>query len=59
MVLGTADDWLEQLGFWQQLFGAEWLILRCRIPLGPSAEQTRACIQQLGEEVLPQLKSSQ
>ena len=56
MVLGTAADWLDQLHYWQALFGAEWLILRCRLPLGPSAEQTRECIQRLGEEVLPKLK---
>jgi hypothetical protein len=56
MVLGTATDWLEQLQYWQNLFDAEWLILRCRLPLGPSAEQTRECIQRLGEEVLPKLR---
>ena len=49
MVLGTAADWLDQLHYWQALFGAEWLILRCRLPLGPSAEQTRECIQRLGK----------
>lgn len=56
MVLGTAADWLEQLDHWQREFGVEWFILRCRLPLGPSPEQTRECIQRLGEEVLPKLK---
>jgi alkanesulfonate monooxygenase SsuD/methylene tetrahydromethanopterin reductase-like flavin-dependent oxidoreductase (luciferase family) len=56
MVLGTTADWLEQLDHWQREFGVEWFILRCRLPLGPGPEQTRECIQRLGEEVLPKLK---
>ena len=56
MVLGTPTDWLEQLHKWQTALGVEWFVLRCRIPMGPSAPQVLECIQRLGEEVLPPLK---
>lgn len=56
MVLGTAADWLEQLDRWRAALGVDWFVLRCRVPLGPSAPQVLECIQRLGEEVLPQLR---
>ena len=56
MVLGTKDDWLEQLDRWQKALGVEWFILRCRVPMGPSPQQALECIQRLGEEVLPAMR---
>jgi alkanesulfonate monooxygenase SsuD/methylene tetrahydromethanopterin reductase-like flavin-dependent oxidoreductase (luciferase family) len=58
MVLGTPADWLEQLERWRTALGVEWFVLRCRVPLGPSAPQVLECIQRLGEEVLPQLRKA-
>ena len=55
-MLGTPADWLEQLDRWRTTLGVEWFVLRCRVPLGPAAEQVLECIQRLGEEVLPRLR---
>ena len=56
--MGTANDWLEGLDYWNQaLGGIDWFILRIRIPLGPGAAQVRECIQRLGSEVLPKAHS--
>lgn len=57
MVIGTKDDWLEHLGLWQKELGVEHFVLRCRVPMGPQPEQVIECIQRLGEEVLPTLKT--
>jgi hypothetical protein len=55
--MGTTDDWLEGLDYWNKaLGGIDWFILRIRIPLGPPAAQVRECIARLGSEVLPQAR---
>ncbi|MDB5108114.1 MAG: Alkanal monooxygenase beta chain [Candidatus Binatus sp.] len=58
MVLGTKDDWLEQLETYRRELGIDWFVLRCRVPLGPKPQQVLDCIQRIGEEVLPQLRKS-
>ena len=55
--IGTKDDWLEHLSLWQRELGVEHFVLRCRVPMGPRPEQVIECIQRLGEEVLPALKT--
>ena len=55
--IGTKDDWLEHLSSWQRELGVEHFVLRCRVPMGPQPEQVIECIQRLGEEVLPALKT--
>lgn len=57
MAIGTKDDWLEHLDLWQKELGVEHFVLRCRVPMGPQPEQVVECIQRLGEEVLPALKT--
>lgn len=59
VVLGTRDDWLEALDRWNNVMGGvDWLILRIRVPLGPSPKAVQECIQRLGEEVLPNFRKS-
>jgi hypothetical protein len=36
--------------------GADYLIIRGRVPLGPRREESLASIQLFGEEVLPHLR---
>ena len=55
--IGTKDDWLEHLHLWQRELGVEHFVLRCRVPMGPRPEQVVECIQRIGEEVLPALKT--
>ena len=57
MVIGTKDDWLEHLGLWQKELGVEHFVLRCRVPMGPRPGEVIECIQRLGEEVLPHIKT--
>ena len=55
--IGTKDDWLEHLHLWQRELGVEHFVLRCRVPMGPRPEQVVECIQRIGEEVLPAIKT--
>jgi len=56
-LMGTADDWLEGLDYWNRaLGGIEWFVLRVRIPLGPEPAKVLECIQRLGSEVLPKAR---
>ena len=56
-LMGTAEDWLEGLDFWNRaLGGIEWFVLRVRIPLGPEPAKVLECIQRLGNEVLPRAR---
>ncbi len=53
MILGTPQDWMEQLERWREAFGVEWFVIRCRVPMGPAPKKVLECIQRLGEEVVP------
>jgi alkanesulfonate monooxygenase SsuD/methylene tetrahydromethanopterin reductase-like flavin-dependent oxidoreductase (luciferase family) len=56
LVLGDPQTCVDQIGFWSEVVDADYVVLRCRVPLGPSRPQTLECIQLFGEEVLPKLK---
>jgi alkanesulfonate monooxygenase SsuD/methylene tetrahydromethanopterin reductase-like flavin-dependent oxidoreductase (luciferase family) len=56
MILGTPDDWLEQLDVYRRELGIDWFVIRCRVPLGPKPQLVLDCIQRIGEEVIPKLR---
>ncbi len=55
LLLGTAQDWIEKLAFWQETLGVEWFVIRGRLPLGPEPQRVLECLQRIGEEVVPHL----
>ncbi|MDB5108662.1 MAG: class flavin-dependent oxidoreductase [Candidatus Binatus sp.] len=56
LVMGDPATCVEQARSWAGSIDADYLILRTRVPLGPSRKQTMDCIQLFGEQVLPQLR---
>jgi alkanesulfonate monooxygenase SsuD/methylene tetrahydromethanopterin reductase-like flavin-dependent oxidoreductase (luciferase family) len=53
LVIGTPSDCIEALERYRDEYRADYVLMRFRMPLGPSAEKTRRCIQMFGETVLP------
>ncbi len=56
MVLGSPRDCIEQIEMWTEVVGADYLIMRFRLPLGPEPERVLDCIRQFGVEVVPYFK---
>jgi alkanesulfonate monooxygenase SsuD/methylene tetrahydromethanopterin reductase-like flavin-dependent oxidoreductase (luciferase family) len=56
LVMGSPQECIEQLGMWRDVAGADYVIMRFRLPLGPSPEQVLQCIKQFGAEVIPHFK---
>ena len=56
LVLGDPQTCVYQMGFCSEVVDADYVVLRCRVPLGPSRLQNLDRIQLFGEEVLPKLK---
>ena len=55
LIVGSADDCLEQLLHWKEEIRPDYLIIRFRQPGGPSHEQTLSAIRTFGEKVIPKL----
>ena len=58
MVLGSPQDCIEQIETWTDAIGADYLIMRFRLPMGPPKDQVLACIRQFGSEVIPHFKKA-
>ena len=56
LVLGDPQTCIEHAKHWCSALGADYLIIRSRVPLGPRRAQTMGCLQLFGEEVLPHLR---
>lgn len=56
MVLGSPQDCIEQIENWTEAIGADYLIMRFRLPMGPSPAQVLECIRQFGADVIPRFK---
>jgi alkanesulfonate monooxygenase SsuD/methylene tetrahydromethanopterin reductase-like flavin-dependent oxidoreductase (luciferase family) len=52
LVMGTAQQCIEQLERYHEDFGVDYFTLRFRLPSGPSLEATREQILRFGEEVV-------
>jgi alkanesulfonate monooxygenase SsuD/methylene tetrahydromethanopterin reductase-like flavin-dependent oxidoreductase (luciferase family) len=55
LVLGSPDDCLEQIAKWTEAVGADYLIVRFRLPMGPAPEKVLECIRRFGADVIPRL----
>jgi alkanesulfonate monooxygenase SsuD/methylene tetrahydromethanopterin reductase-like flavin-dependent oxidoreductase (luciferase family) len=53
LVIGTPQDCIEALERYRDEYRADYVVMRFRMPLGPSAQATKRCIQMFGETVLP------
>ena len=42
---------------WTEVVGADYLIMRFRLPMGPAPERVVEGIRQFGAEVIPQVKN--
>ncbi len=58
LVMGAPDECIEQLEMWRDVVGADYVIMRFRLPLGPAPERVIACIRQFGAEVIPHFKQA-
>ena len=57
LVLGNPDDCVEALQRFEQEYGCEYVVLRMRMPEGPSLEQSIEAIRLFGSEVLPRVQT--
>jgi len=53
LVIGTPQDCIEALERYRDEYRVDYVVMRFRMPLGPSAQATKRCIQMFGETVLP------
>lgn len=56
LVMGSPRDCIEQIEMWKDAVGADYVIMRFRLPLGPRPEQVIDCIRQFGSDVLPHFR---
>lgn len=56
LVIGTPKDCIQALERYRDEYRVDYVLMRFRMPLGPSAQATRRCIQMFGETVLPHFK---
>jgi alkanesulfonate monooxygenase SsuD/methylene tetrahydromethanopterin reductase-like flavin-dependent oxidoreductase (luciferase family) len=56
LVLGSPKECIEQIHMWTEVAGADYLIMRFRLPMGPAPERVLECIRQFGAEVIPHFK---
>jgi probable F420-dependent oxidoreductase len=56
LVMGSPEDCLEQLAIWTEAAGADYVIMRFRLPMGPAPERVLDCIRQFGAEVIPRFR---
>jgi alkanesulfonate monooxygenase SsuD/methylene tetrahydromethanopterin reductase-like flavin-dependent oxidoreductase (luciferase family) len=55
LIVGSADDCLEQLRQWQEQIRPDYLIIRFRQPGGPSHQKALEAIRLFGDRVIPRL----
>jgi len=53
MILGDPEAVIEEIERYDEDFGVDYLIMRFRVPKGPSWEKERQAIELFGEEVIP------
>ena len=58
LVIGSPKECIEQIQMWTEAAGADYLIMRFRLPMGPSPEQVLGCIRQFGAEVIPHFRDA-
>lgn len=58
LVIGTPDDCIEALEKYRDQYRADYVVMRFRMPLGPSREAVLRCIRMFGESVLPHFRSA-
>jgi len=51
VIVGSPQQCIEQIEWYQEEFGVDYITMRFRMPTGPSFEKARECIQRFGEEV--------
>jgi alkanesulfonate monooxygenase SsuD/methylene tetrahydromethanopterin reductase-like flavin-dependent oxidoreductase (luciferase family) len=56
LVMGSAEDVVEQIATWTDAVAADYLIVRFRLPMGPPRDQVLECIRQFGAEVIPRVR---
>jgi alkanesulfonate monooxygenase SsuD/methylene tetrahydromethanopterin reductase-like flavin-dependent oxidoreductase (luciferase family) len=52
VIVGSPQDCIEQIEYYQEEFGVDYITMRFRMPTGPSLEQSKDTIQRFGEEVV-------
>jgi alkanesulfonate monooxygenase SsuD/methylene tetrahydromethanopterin reductase-like flavin-dependent oxidoreductase (luciferase family) len=57
LVLGDPEDCVEALRHFERDYGCEYVVLRMRMPEGPSLEQSIEAIRIFGDEVLPKVQT--
>ena len=57
LVMGSPQECIEQIEMWTEVVGADYLIMRFRLPMGPAPERVVECIRQFGAEVIPHVKN--
>jgi alkanesulfonate monooxygenase SsuD/methylene tetrahydromethanopterin reductase-like flavin-dependent oxidoreductase (luciferase family) len=55
LLVGTPEEWLDQIKRWQEEIHPDYLILRLRQPGGPPHERVIEALRLLGEKVIPRL----
>jgi alkanesulfonate monooxygenase SsuD/methylene tetrahydromethanopterin reductase-like flavin-dependent oxidoreductase (luciferase family) len=58
LVMGSPKECVEQIQMWTEAAGADYLIMRFRLPMGPSPERVLDCIRQFGADVIPQFRGA-
>jgi len=53
LVIGSPEDCIEALERYRDEYRVDYVLMRFRMPLGPSAQATRRCIEMFGQSVLP------
>jgi alkanesulfonate monooxygenase SsuD/methylene tetrahydromethanopterin reductase-like flavin-dependent oxidoreductase (luciferase family) len=56
LVLGDPQTCVERAKYWCEALGADYLVIRSRVPLGPRRAETMQCLQLFREEVLPHMR---
>ena len=51
--MGSPDDCEEQLSLWAEAAGADYVIMRFRLPMGPEPGRVLECIHRFGTDVVP------
>lgn len=56
LVIGTPEDCIEALERYRDEYRVDYVVMRFRMPLGPSWEAVKRCIRIFGEAVLPHFR---
>ena len=53
LILGSPEDCIEKVRMWHREVGADYFMIRCRHPAGPSHDKVLEALRLFGEEVIP------